>query len=69
VPIFAKMNNSLSNWQDTIVAQATANAIGAIAIIRLSGAKSWEIANKLCPEKNFSSLPSHKAIFCKLSWK
>jgi tRNA modification GTPase len=63
------MNNSLSNWQDTIVAQATANAIGAIAIIRLSGAKSWEIANKLCPEKNFSSLPSHKAIFCKLSWK
>jgi tRNA modification GTPase len=63
------MNNSLSNWQDTIVAQATANAIGAIAIIRLSGAKSWQIVNKLCPEKDFASLDSHKAIFCKLSWK
>ena len=39
---------------DTIAAIATANGIGSIAIIRLSGDKALEIAKKLSKKENFS---------------
>ena len=37
---------------DTICALATANGIGAIGIIRVSGEKSFEIVNKIFEGKN-----------------
>jgi tRNA modification GTPase len=40
--------------QDTIVAIATANGIGSIAIIRLSGPKALEIASKLTKQDTFT---------------
>src|SRR5688572_25383834 len=46
-------------WDDTIVALATAPGIGAIAIIRLSGPKSIEIANDLFPTKDLRKENSH----------
>jgi len=53
------MINKLSGWDDTIVAGATAPGIGAIAIIRLSGTKAFEIADVLFPSKNILAQPSH----------
>ena len=45
---------------DTITAIATANGIGSISIIRLSGDKALEIAMKLSNKKNF--LPRHATL-------
>ncbi len=53
------MNNKLSGWDDTIAAISTAAGIGAIAVIRVSGSKAFEIVNSLFPSKDISSLPSH----------
>ncbi len=48
------MINSLTGWDDTIVALATPPGIGAIAVIRLSGKDSFKIINDLFPSKNIS---------------
>ena len=53
------MVNKLSNWNDTIVAAATAPGIGAIAVIRISGVEAFAIINHLFPSKNLLLLPSH----------
>jgi tRNA modification GTPase len=53
------MLSKLSGWDDTIVAIATPPGIGAIGVIRLSGNKSINIANKLFPSKDLSKQPSH----------
>jgi len=53
------MSSVLSDWNDTIVALATAPGVGAIAVIRLSGEKSIDIVNLLFKEKNLSAQPSH----------
>ena len=45
---------------DTITAIATANGIGSISIIRLSGENALEIATKLSKKKNF--LPRHATL-------
>jgi tRNA modification GTPase len=45
------MQGKLSGWDDTIVALATPPGIGAIGIIRLSGAKAIDIVNELFPIK------------------
>jgi len=52
------MTNKLSGWDDTIVALATPPGIGAIGIIRLSGAKAIPIANHLFPSKDLLRQPS-----------
>ena len=44
---------------DTICALATANGIGAIGIIRVSGEKSFEIVNKIFEGKNLEKADSH----------
>jgi tRNA modification GTPase len=49
----------LADWDDTIVALATPPGIGAIGVIRLSGKKSFEIANGLFPSKDLSQQQSH----------
>ena len=53
------MMNKLTGWDDTIVALATPQGIGAIAVIRLSGNKAFEIADKLLPSKDLLEQPSH----------
>ncbi|MFC4162826.1 tRNA uridine-5-carboxymethylaminomethyl(34) synthesis GTPase MnmE [Epilithonimonas zeae] len=45
--------------QDTICALATANGIGAIGIIRVSGNQSFEIVNKIFEGKNLEKVESH----------
>lgn len=44
---------------DTICALATANGIGAIGIIRISGEQSFEIVNKIFEGKNLEKANSH----------
>ena len=53
------MQGKLSGWDDTIVALATPPGIGAIGIIRLSGAKAIDIVNELFPSKDLSQQASH----------
>ena len=45
------MLGKLSDWDDTIVALATAPGIGALGVIRLSGPSAVSIANQLFPSK------------------
>lgn len=45
--------------QDTICALATANGMGAIGIIRISGEKSFEIVNAVFEGKNLTKVASH----------
>lgn len=49
----------LSGWDDTIVALATPPGVGAIGIIRLSGAKAIAIAAALFYGKDLLAQPSH----------
>lgn len=53
------MSNHLSGWGDTIVALATPPGVGAIGVIRLSGAEAITIVNQLFPAKNLLQQPSH----------
>ncbi len=53
------MINKLSGWDDTIVALATPQGIGAIGVIRLSGNKAIKIINALFPSKDLSVSLSH----------
>ena len=53
------MINKLSGWDDTIVAVATAPGMGAIAVIRLSGVKAFDIIDALFPSKNLLEQQSH----------
>lgn len=49
----------LQGWDDTIVAMATAPGIGAIAVIRISGPKSFEVLNQLFLKKDLLVQASH----------
>ncbi len=49
----------LSGWDDTIVALATPPGVGAIGVIRLSGATAWVIADSLFRSKNILRQASH----------
>jgi tRNA modification GTPase len=53
------MLNKLSGWDDTIVALATPHGIGAIGVIRLSGANAISIVNSLFPSKDLNKQHSH----------
>ncbi len=53
------MQNHLLGWDDTIVALATAQGVGAIGVIRLSGANAITITNQLFPSKNLAKQISH----------
>jgi tRNA modification GTPase len=46
------MSNPYSNWEDTIVALATAHGVSAIGVIRLSGSNAVQVANELFPSKD-----------------
>jgi tRNA modification GTPase len=53
------MAHKLSGWDDTIVALATPPGIGAIGVIRLSGADAVAIINGLFPSKDLSKQNTH----------
>ncbi|OIR12145.1 tRNA modification GTPase MnmE [mine drainage metagenome] len=53
------MLGKLSNWDDTIVALATPQGIGAIGVIRISGDKAIEIIDEMFPSKNLQEQASH----------
>ncbi len=53
------MQGSLTGWDDTIVALATAPGIGAIAVIRLSGKNAISIVDDLFVSKSLIDQPSH----------
>jgi tRNA modification GTPase len=48
-----------TNWNDTIVAPATAPGLSAIGVIRISGTESFSIMKKLFPSKDLQGVPSH----------
>jgi len=53
------MENKLSGWDDTIVAIATPQGIGAIGVIRLSGKSAFHVINELFPSKDLTKQLSH----------
>jgi tRNA modification GTPase len=53
------MLGKFTNWDDTIVALATPNGVGAIGVIRLSGNKAIEIVNKHFQSKDLMKQSSH----------
>src|SRR6478672_6464259 len=53
------MQGKLSGWDDTIVALATAQGIGAIGVIRISGKDAFSIIDRLFPSKNLFKQKSH----------
>jgi len=53
------MQGKLTGWDDTIIALATPPGIGAIGVIRLSGAKAIDIVNDLFPSKDLAQQASH----------
>ncbi len=53
------MLGKLSGWDDTIVALATPQGIGAIGVVRVSGEDAIDMVNKLFPTKDLSVKASH----------
>ena len=53
------MQQAVSGWDDTIVALATPQGVGAIAVIRLSGTRAVQIANTLFTAKDLSVQKTH----------
>jgi tRNA modification GTPase len=53
------MSQKLSGWDDTIVAIATPQGIGAIGVIRLSGQNAINIVNDLFPSKDLAKQSTH----------
>jgi tRNA modification GTPase len=57
--IFESIMNTLTGWDDTIVALATPPGIAAIGVIRLSGKNAFSIVNEIFPSKDLLQQPSH----------
>lgn len=53
------MLGKLSGWDDTIVALATPQGIGAIGVVRVSGKNAWTIVDSLFPSKDLLGQNSH----------
>ncbi|HEX8677345.1 MAG TPA: tRNA uridine-5-carboxymethylaminomethyl(34) synthesis GTPase MnmE [Segetibacter sp.] len=53
------MLGKLSGWNDTIVALATPQGIGAIGVVRVSGEDAIDMVNNLFPTKDLSVKASH----------
>lgn len=57
------MSFSLAEREDTIIALATPQGVGAIAVIRLSGKDAISITNEVFFGKNLEEVPSHTIHF------
>ena len=53
------MQGSLTGWNDTIVALATPQGLGAIGVVRLSGKDAINIVNGMFPSKDLGVQKSH----------
>ena len=53
------MLGKLQGWNDTIVALATPQGIGAIGVIRVSGVEAINIVDKLFPSKDLNAQATH----------
>jgi tRNA modification GTPase len=53
------MHGKLTGWEDTIIALATPQGVGAIGVIRLSGQNAFAIVNQLFPSKDLQTQTSH----------
>jgi len=53
----------MTTTTDTITAIATANGVGSIAIVRVSGDDALKIAKKLTKKKTFPQDMQHLALF------
>ncbi len=53
------MYGKFSGWDDTIVALATPQGIGAIGVIRVSGTQAIDVVDGLFPSKNLAKQLSH----------
>ncbi len=62
------MANSLTGWDDTIVALATPPGIGAIGVVRLSGEKSFKIMAALFASKKIEDEPANSLHVGFLRW-
>ncbi len=56
------MPGQLQGWDDTIVAMATPQGIGAIGVIRISGPAAFTVMNGLFPSKNLIQQASHTLV-------
>jgi tRNA modification GTPase len=54
------------NWDDTIAALATPAGTGAIALIRISGPKAFEVLSELCPKAKPNERKSHSAFLSRV---
>ena len=54
------------NFKETIVALATPAGLGALAVVRISGAEAFEIFQKLSPKINLKTKLSHSAFLAKI---
>lgn len=57
------MSFSLAEREDTIIALATPQGVGAIAVIRLSGKDAISVTNEVFFGKNLEEVPSHSIHF------
>src|SRR5438270_2927253 len=53
------MQGKIAGWDETIVALATPQGIGAIGVIRLSGNQAFQIIDRLFPAKDLTQQASH----------
>ena len=56
------MASHVIDWDDTVVALATPPGMGAIGVIRVSGAQAFSILNDLFPSKNLLEQASHTIV-------
>jgi tRNA modification GTPase len=54
------------NWDDTIAALATPAGTGAIALIRISGPKAFNVLSELSPGSKPDERKSHSAFLCRI---
>ncbi len=58
---------SKTGSSDTVVALSSAHGVGAVAVVRLSGRGSWEIARKMVADsKKFGALSPRRMALCNL---
>lgn len=63
------MKHTLAHYNDTIVAIATPAGVGAIAVLRLSGADSFKIMRQLFPAKDLETQAGYTIHFGLLKYK
>ena len=49
----------MTNWNDIIVALATPQGVGAIGVVRLSGAGCIDVVNGMFPSKDLTAAPGN----------